>query len=119
MSKGMSFTISPMPVCSETVNVLPQGLTAEQLKTSNWFTGPTFLWQKTVPDRDRKVGEVKEDDLELNKALVCNTKAREDRSLLDRLQKFSDWSRGAKAVARLQCQVKDYKGVKQRTKESS
>lgn len=23
-----------------------RGLTAEQLKSSNWFTGPRFLWQK-------------------------------------------------------------------------
>lgn len=39
-----------------------RGLTAEQLKSSNWFTGPTFLWQKGLPERDVKVGENKEDD---------------------------------------------------------
>ena len=45
--------------------------------------------------------EVKEDDPELRKALVLNTKARETRSFLDRLEKFSDWSRVVQAVARL------------------
>lgn len=78
-----------------------RGLTAEQLKSSNWFTGPRFLWQKELPDRERKVGEIKEDDPELCKAILCNTKAKEDRSLLDCLQKLSDWSRGVQAFARL------------------
>ncbi|XP_053294707.1 uncharacterized protein LOC128455095 [Pleuronectes platessa] len=78
-----------------------RGLTAEQLKTSNWFSGPKFLWQKDLPDRACKVEEVKEDDPELRKALVLSTKARENRSLLDRLEKFSDWSRVVQAVARL------------------
>lgn len=78
-----------------------RGLTAEQLKTLNWFTRPKFLWQKQQPDRQCKVGEIQEDDTELRKALVCNTKAKELRSLLDRLNKFSDWSRVVRAFARL------------------
>ncbi|XDV30427.1 hypothetical protein PO909_033352 [Leuciscus waleckii] len=96
-----------------------RGLTAEQLKTSNWFTGPKFLWCKELPEREPKVGEIRQDDPELRKVLVCNTKAKEDRSFLDRLQKFSDWSRAVKAVARLKRQVKEYKGVKQRTNEAT
>ncbi|KAK3545764.1 hypothetical protein QTP70_011831, partial [Hemibagrus guttatus] len=54
-----------------------RGLSAQQLKTSNWFTGPKFLWQQELPDRECKVGEIKEDDPELRKALVCNTKGKE------------------------------------------
>ncbi|KAA0703644.1 hypothetical protein E1301_Tti015510 [Triplophysa tibetana] len=92
-----------------------RGLTAEQHKNSNWFTGPKFLWCKELPEREPKVGDIRPDDPELRKVLVCNTKAKEDRSFLDRLQKFSDWSRAVKAVARLKRQVKEYKGVKQRT----
>lgn len=96
-----------------------RGLTAEQLKTSNWFTGPKFLWKKELPDRECKVGEIEVDDPELRKALVCNTKAKESRSLLDRLQKFSDWSRGVRAVARLKRKIKEFKGVKQRNNKST
>lgn len=96
-----------------------RGLTAEQLKTLNWFTGPKFLWQKQLPDRQCKVGEIQEDDPELRKALVCNTKAKEQRSLLDRLNKFSDCSRVIRAFARLKRKVKEYKGVKQRTNRST
>ncbi|XP_034053580.1 uncharacterized protein LOC117533769 [Gymnodraco acuticeps] len=82
-----------------------RGLTAERLKTSNWFTVPKFLWQKDLPVRECKVGEINEDDPELRK---------EDRSLLDHLQKCSDWSR---AVARLKRHAKEHQGVKQRTNE--
>ena len=96
-----------------------RGLTAEQLKTSNWFTGPKFLWQRQLPVRECKVGEIKEDDPELRKAFVCNTKAKEARSLLDRLEKFSDWSRVVRAIARLKRYVKECKDGKQRTSEDT
>ena len=66
-----------------------------------------------------KVKEIKEDDPELRKALVCNTQTKEDRSLLDSLQKFSDWKRAVRAVARLKRKVKEHKGLKQRTNEST
>ncbi|XP_022518476.2 uncharacterized protein LOC111188878 [Astyanax mexicanus] len=96
-----------------------RGLTAEQLKTSSWFTGPKFLWQRDLPDRELKVGEIKADDPELRKSFVCNTDAREVRSILDRLQKFSDWSRVVRAVARLKRAIKEFKGLKQRTNKST
>lgn len=92
-----------------------QGLTAQQLKSSNWFTGPNFLWQKELPDREHKLGEIKEDDPELHKAFVCNTKVQEERSILDRFRKFSDLSRVVKSVARLKRQIREHKGVQQRT----
>ncbi|KAK5859400.1 hypothetical protein PBY51_020957 [Eleginops maclovinus] len=96
-----------------------RGLTAEQLKSSNWFSGPKFLWQKDLPDRACKVGEVTKDDPELRKALVLSTKARENRSLLDRLEKFSDWTRVVQAVARLKRRVKEHRADKQRTSGST
>ncbi|KAI7792540.1 hypothetical protein IRJ41_018921, partial [Triplophysa rosa] len=95
-----------------------RGLTAEQLKTSNWFTGPKFLWKTELPERECKLGEIKEDDPEICKALVCNTAAKESRSLLDHLQKFSDWSRLVKAIARLKRKIKEFK-VKQPNKGST
>ncbi|XP_067432783.1 uncharacterized protein [Thunnus thynnus] len=56
-----------------------RGLTAQQLRNSNWFIGPKFLWQKELPHRRCKVGDIKEDDPELRKAFVCNTRAKEER----------------------------------------
>lgn len=74
------------------------GLSADQLVASNWFTGPDFLWEREVPSGDVMVGEVCDDDPELRKTLVLSTKVREERSLLDRLTKFSDWKRAVKAL---------------------
>ncbi|CAI5635451.1 unnamed protein product [Oreochromis niloticus] len=96
-----------------------RGLTAERLRTSNWFTGPTFLWQKELPGRQCKVGEIKEDDPELRKVIVCNTKSKEDRSLLDNFKKFSDWSRLSRAIARLKRYIRMHKGIQQRTSDST
>lgn len=96
-----------------------RGLTAEQLKNSNWFSGLKFFWQQELPHRESKVGEVKDDDPKLCKAVVFNTKAKEDRSLLDRLEKFSDWSRVVQAVARLKRLIQEHKGVKERTNETT
>lgn len=96
-----------------------RGLTAERLRTSNWFTGPIFLWQKELPGRQCKVGEIKEDDPELRKLIVCNTKSKEDRSLLDNFKKFSDWSRLSRAVARLKQYIRMHKGIQQRTSDST
>ncbi|KAJ8358380.1 hypothetical protein AAFF_G00011560 [Aldrovandia affinis] len=78
-----------------------RGLTAEQLVASNWFTGPDLLWQKELPSGVVKVGEIASSDPELKKAQVHDTQAKEVRSLLDHLHKFSDWSRMVKAIARL------------------
>lgn len=56
---------------------------------------------------------------------MLNTKAKENRSLLDHLEKFSDWSRAVQAVARLKQRVyihtgaKEHMGVKKTTHEST
>ncbi len=59
-----------------------RGLSADQLVASNWFTGPDFLWERELPKGDVMVGEVYDDDPELRKALVLNTKVREERSIV-------------------------------------
>lgn len=100
-------------------NHASRGLTVEQLKSSNWLTGPKFLWQRKLPDRDVKVGEIKEDDPELRKAFVCNTKAKEERTMLDRFEKFSDWSRLIRALAILRRKIKEHKGTTQNNKEGT
>lgn len=94
-----------------------RGLTAQQLKNSNWLTGPRFLWQCELPARELKVGVIEEDDPEIRKNFVCNAKAKEEKSLVERFKKFSDWSRVVKAVARLRRQISEYKGKKQKTNE--
>ncbi len=73
---------------------------AKELVESSWFTGPSFLWQRDLPKEEEfKVRELNEDDPEIKRAQVHTTKANEERSLADRLQKFSDWKRVVKAIA--------------------
>ncbi|KAM4722953.1 leptin receptor [Rhinophrynus dorsalis] len=104
-----------------TKQVLPadhasRGLTARQLVESNWFTGPSFVWQRELPkEEDIKVGKTDDGDLELKRAQVHTTKAKEERSLSDRLQRFSDWKRVVKAIDR-HC-AKCVKGLKERSNE--
>lgn len=89
------------------------------MKSSNWFTGPKFLWQKRLLERDVKVGEIKEDEPELRKAFVCNTKAKAERTMLDRFEEFSDWLKLIRALAILTRKIKEYKGTTQNAKGST
>ena len=95
-----------------------RGLTAKELMESNWFTGPSFLWQRELPKEEVKVG-VSDGDPELKKAQVHTTKVAEQISLLDRLQRFSDWSRMVKAVARLKRCARNMKGLKERSESTT
>lgn len=96
-----------------------RGLTAEQLKSSEWFEGPAFLWEKNIPDRDVKVGEIRENDPELRKASVYTINAKEEQTIFSRFEKFSEWSRLIRAFAILRRKVKEHKGDIQRIKEST
>ena len=95
-------------------------LITKELVESNWFTGPSFLWQKDLPKEEEiKVGELNEDDPEIKRAQVHTTKANEERSLSDRLQKYSDWKRAVRAIARLKRLAKEVKVLKTRSNEAT
>lgn len=96
------------------------GLPTQELLQSNWFTGPSFLWQKKLPKEEEvKVGELNDEDPEDRKTEVHVAEAKRERSLLDRLKKFSDWRRVTKAIARLKCLAKEVKGLKTRSNKAS
>ncbi|KAG1935726.1 hypothetical protein F2P79_019030 [Pimephales promelas] len=96
-----------------------RGVTAKQLTASNWFTGPEFLWQKELPTGEIMVGEIESSDPEVKKAQVHDTQAKEAKTLLERVHKFSDWARLVKAVARLKRLAKEIKGLKPRSSDAS
>ncbi|XP_065109942.1 uncharacterized protein [Paramisgurnus dabryanus] len=95
-----------------------RGLTAKELIESNWFTGPSFLWQRELP-KDEVKAEVSDDDPELRKAQVLTTKVTEQAPLLNRLHKFSDWGRMVKAIARLKCWARNIKDRKERSESTT
>ena len=97
-----------------------RGLTAKELVQSNWFTGPSFLWQRELPKGEEiKLGELDDEDPEIKKVQVHTTTTKEERSLSDRLQKFSDWKRAVRAIARLKGCAKEAKGLKTRSNEAA
>lgn len=59
------------------------------------------------------MGELNDEDPEVRKAQVHAAEAKEERSLLDRLKKFSDWGRVTKAIPRLKHLAKEVKGLNQ------
>lgn len=95
-----------------------QGLRAEQLKNSDWFTSPTFLQCKTFPVKEYMVGEMKKKDAKLQRS-VHNNMAQKRPSLMDCLDKCFNWTRPVKAIARLKRFVKENKAKNQRTTTST
>ncbi|XP_030584648.1 uncharacterized protein LOC115779895 [Archocentrus centrarchus] len=93
-----------------------RGLTAKGLITSNWLTGPDFLWHDKLPAYEVKVGDLGAEDPELRSTFVHKTLATED-SLLNHFSRFSSWTRLVKAIARLMRCVKEVKGLVSRTNE--
>ncbi|KAI7789742.1 hypothetical protein IRJ41_004483 [Triplophysa rosa] len=91
-----------------------RGFTSEELVSSNWFKGPKFLWQSELP-KDDKVGGIIVHDPELKKIQVHKIQAKEKASLLERLHKFSEWTRVVKAIARLMRRAKEIKGLSPRS----
>ncbi|XP_043972835.1 uncharacterized protein LOC122831013 [Gambusia affinis] len=96
-----------------------RGLTAAQLKESNWLKGPDFLWKKDLPIKKETVGEVEEIDPELRAGHAHTMRSKEVNPILERLKKFSDWSRAIKAIARLKRCLKEFKGVQERTNKTT
>lgn len=60
--------------------------------------------------------EIKENNPELRKAFVCNTKAKAERTILDCFEKFSDWSKLIRVLAILRQKIKEYKGTTKKHK---
>lgn len=65
------------------------------------------------------MGEIKENDPELCKAFVCTTSVKEDRTILDKFEKFSEWSTLIRALTILRRKVKVHKGDLPKSKEST
>ncbi len=78
-----------------------RGLTVRELLASNWFVGPKFLWEKEMPIPVEPVPDLLLGDPEVKTFCTLNTNCTESFNLVDRLSKFSSWSKAIRAVARL------------------
>ena len=59
-----------------------RGSSAEELMRSNWFTGPTFLWEKEIPTSKEEISNIQIGDPEV-KATVHTTVVKESFNLID------------------------------------
>ncbi|XP_023815425.1 uncharacterized protein LOC111948165 isoform X1 [Oryzias latipes] len=95
-----------------------RGCTVKGLVSSNWFTGPDFLWCEKLPSDDIKVGDITVEDPELRKVIVHKILTAKD-SLSSRFSKFSSWRRLVKGIARLRRCVREFKGLSLRNNVAS
>nr|XP_017214445.2 uncharacterized protein LOC101885244 isoform X1 [Danio rerio] len=77
-----------------------RGRRINELLSSNWFSGPSFLWEKEITTTN-VVPDLPVGDPEVKKIQTLHTKTMENKDFVDRLSKFSSWSKTIKAVARL------------------
>ncbi|XP_023815989.1 uncharacterized protein LOC111948234 [Oryzias latipes] len=96
-----------------------RGEMTKQLAESNWFTGPSFLWQKELPQEEVEMKEINSKNPEFKVTQVFTVEAREEKSVVDRLQRISDWKRVVKAIARLKRRAKYATNHKAMSNESS
>lgn len=77
----------------------------DELISSNWFTGPGFLWNKEIALPPIEVPELQSSDSEVRSFQTLNTKTVEQESIVDHLSKFSSWSNLVRAIARIQRRI--------------
>ncbi|XP_038165126.1 uncharacterized protein LOC119799356 [Cyprinodon tularosa] len=78
-----------------------RGLSIDELISSTWFTGPTFLWEREIHFPQVVISELPVGDPEVKGAQTLSTETREQDSITDHLLKLSSWSRAVRAVARI------------------
>ncbi|XP_055068032.2 uncharacterized protein [Misgurnus anguillicaudatus] len=102
---------------ADMLKIFELDFTAKELIDSNWFTRPSFLWQRELP-KDEVKAEESDSDPELRRAQVLTTKVTEQNVFVESLQNFSDGERMVKAIARLKCWARKVKGRKERSEST-
>ena len=87
-----------------------RGLALTQLKESNWFTGPRWLWDSELSIAPHVIPSLEPQDPEVRICLSSSTKRPEDFDLNERLKHISSWEKARAIVARLRRVVNREKG---------
>ena len=87
-----------------------RGLTAEELRKSNWLTGPSFLWETEIDLDTDCAPKLQIGDPEVRVTTVLLSQVTEDIS--DRFTRFSKWSTAVGVTARIQRLSKGIKEAK-------
>ncbi|RLF66451.1 MAG: hypothetical protein DRN30_02085 [Thermoplasmata archaeon] len=76
-----------------------RGLLPLDLINSNWFRGPDFLWEQELPIQDSIEVEIPLKDPKVKRIVVNVVNTEKERTILNRLEQFSDWKRLVMAVS--------------------
>lgn len=76
-----------------------RGLRASDISSTNWLTGPKFLWKPEIPVKPQLNPELLVGDPEVKSTQVFATKV--EPSILTNLNRFSSWSTLLKVIARI------------------
>ncbi len=78
-----------------------RGLQVVDISSTNWLSGPKFLWQPEVLLKPSPPTELLIGDPEVKSTQVFTTKVNECEDILSRLKRFSNWTTLIKVVARI------------------
>ncbi len=78
-----------------------RGLKAQDLLHSNWLSGPKFLWNLDVFSEGEAIEELSREDPEVRRAVSHKASTIENHDILERLNRFSSWSRATQAFSKL------------------
>ena len=91
-----------VPTANNPADHASRGLTASKLITSNWLSGPDFLWQDEIIIENDHQPELSPNDVEVRHVNARITTLAEPQSMLKHLERFSNWSRVITGIARIQ-----------------
>lgn len=78
-----------------------RGLHAAHISASSWISGPKFLWEQEVHPNPNFSRELHVGDPEVKTVMASATKVSDCGNILDRLSRFSSWTKLLKVVARI------------------
>lgn len=76
-----------VPTDKNPADIASRGSSVSELLTSDWITGPLFLWEKEIPPAEEVITEIPVGDPEVKRSL--NVQTTEQVSLSDCLSRFS------------------------------
>ncbi len=79
-----------------------RGLNAVDISSTNWLSGPKFLWEQEIHPESHLTPELLVGDPEVRSMQAFTTKVEPSKSdILTRLNRFSSWSKLLKVIARI------------------
>ena len=73
-----------------------RSLDVKSLITSNWLNGPSYLWQRYLPDESQIDSNLSENDQEVRAQVMQTTMVLDDTNIFDR---FSSWVTAVRVIS--------------------